>query len=127
MKINDLNNLSVSKAKIELEKCCFSTKWLNTMINLRPFNSVEDIYLGSDKSWKKCVEIDFVEAFQGHPKIGDLSSLSAKFLNTSEIASKEQRGMDNANTNIIKRLAKKNIEYESKFGFIFIVLMPLLL
>ena len=62
-----------------------------------------------------------MQAFQGHPKIGDVGSLKAKYANTKELAAGEQSGMTVATDDVISTLAKGNLDYENKFGFIFIV------
>ena len=49
---------------------------------------------------------DFLEAFKGHPKIGDVSSLAKKYANTTHIAANEQSGMNSANDQVIESLAR---------------------
>lgn len=66
-------------------------------------------------------EADLLEAFDGHPKIGDVSSLKAKYRHTQSAAAHEQSGASTASDTILSELAKLNQDYESKFGFIFIV------
>ncbi|MEQ8802229.1 MAG: 2-oxo-4-hydroxy-4-carboxy-5-ureidoimidazoline decarboxylase, partial [Haliea sp.] len=66
-------------------------------------------------------EADLLEAFEGHPKIGDVNSLKAKYSSTKALAAGEQSSVDEAGDAIIEALARGNSEYEEKFGFIFIV------
>ncbi len=121
MKLNELNSLSSELLKVELTKCCGSSTWVNQMMRVFPVQDEQDIFLNSLNIWNNCNEQDYLEAFEHHPKIGDISSLKKKFANTSQWASAEQSSVQNANDETIKLLAKKNDEYETKFGFIFIV------
>ena len=121
MAISFINNLSRENTFSALEKCCVSKTWINGMVNSIPFDSANALFLASDKSWASCAEPDWLEAFTGHPKIGDVSSLAKKFANTHTWAGNEQSGMNKADMKIIEQLAKGNQDYEGKFGFIFIV------
>jgi 2-oxo-4-hydroxy-4-carboxy-5-ureidoimidazoline decarboxylase len=62
-----------------------------------------------------------LEAFEHHPKIGDINSLKEKYPNTKEWASDEQAGINVASEEVLHAVAKGNEDYEKKFGYIFIV------
>ena len=64
---------------------------------------------------------DYLEACRGHPKIGDIKLLKAKYPRTQELAADEQSSLATASRAIMTDLAERNKEYEKKFGFIFIV------
>ncbi len=64
---------------------------------------------------------DILQAFEAHPKIGDVSSLREKYRNTKAIAGHEQSGANNADEQTLQSLAQGNSDYENKFGYIFIV------
>lgn len=121
MTFSELNTLSEEQAFVEFEKCCGAKEWITPMVNGRPYNSMEELLNIADNHWKSCSEEAIYEAFHHHPKIGDISSLSKKFANTKEWAGNEQGKVAEANTEVIKELAQGNSDYESKFGFIFIV------
>ncbi|MCC6601113.1 MAG: 2-oxo-4-hydroxy-4-carboxy-5-ureidoimidazoline decarboxylase [Crocinitomicaceae bacterium] len=121
MTIEEINSLSVDAAKQALNKCCVSSVWTNEMVAARPFQSAEDMLTKASEIWAGCGEGDWLEAFTGHPKIGDVESLSKKYSHTKEWAGNEQGGMNNASMEVIQRLADGNKVYEEKFGFIFIV------
>ena len=72
-------------------------------------------------SWLGLSEQDYLQAFDGHPRIGDVQSLKEKYKNTQHLASHEQAGVKGAGEEIILELADLNTRYENKFGFIFIV------
>lgn len=121
MTLIDFNSQSKEFAFKEVFNCCGSTSWATQVVSNRPFSTVEKLKLVSDEIWKNISVEDILEAFTYHPKIGDKKSLEKKFASTSNWATNEQSGVDKAEINILEELAKGNLEYENKFGFIFIV------
>jgi len=121
MTIEELNKLSKEKAFEELFKCCGCTPWAQNLTDFRPFKSKEELLKVSDMNWITCEIEEGMEAFSHHPKIGDLKSLEKKFAATKEWAAGEQSGVDEATQETLIALSKGNMEYEKKFGFIFIV------
>ena len=116
MTLNELNNLSKEEAGKLLSSCCGSSKWSSLLMKKFPFKDENDLVAVAEYSWyNECAEADWLEAFTHHPKIGDVKSLTEKF------AGKEQAAVAAASKEIIEALAKANSDYETKFGFIFIV------
>ena len=75
----------------------------------------------ADEVWALSTEDDFLQAFEGHPEIGDVSTLREKYRNTEKLAGHEQSGVNSANEDTLQLLAQGNNDYKEKFGFIFIV------
>ena len=121
MDINLFNQLSRNDAQTELIKCCSSLSWVEKMVKGRPYDDFLDLVEKSEEVWFSLAKGDWLEAFSGHPKIGDINSLKKKFAETKRWANNEQAGMKSASDDIIKELAHYNDIYEKKFGFIFIV------
>ena len=120
--LENLNALSKADAFTKFEQCCVSKTWVNAMVDNRPYSNENDLIKKAASIWfNDCTNDDFKEAFTGHPKIGDVESLKAKFANTKEWASGEQSKMSEANEATIKALSVANADYENKFGYIFIV------
>ena len=116
MNLVAFNTLPEETAKKELFACCGSEKWTSAMMKHFPFVSEKQLVDLSSRIWyEECNEVDWCESFTHHPKIGDVKSLTEKF------AGKEQAGVAAATTETIEALAKANLNYESKNGFIFIV------
>ncbi len=110
---NKLNK--TEKAKI-LMSCCGSVNWTNLLMEQFPFSSERDLVVAATEIWyNQCSSMDWLESFSHHPKIGDVKSLTKKF------AGKEQASVAKAAKKTITSLANANKEYETKFGFIFIV------
>lgn len=121
MNIDALNKLSEGDAYAAFEQCCTADKWVNNMVQSRPFNSENDLFQKADFFWKQCSKKDWIQACEGHPKIGDVSSLKKKYAATQQMAGHEQSGMNEADDVVIEALAEGNKQYENKFGYIFIV------
>lgn len=85
------------------------------------FASDQELMTRAERVWGSLIEADYLEAFLGHPRIGDVDSLRQKYANTKAIADGEQSGVDSADEATLARLAAANDEYFDKFGFIFIV------
>lgn len=121
MNVAQLNCLTVEQATHAFMQCCTSSTWVNSMVQARPFADNKAIVKQADLAWQKLDEADYLEAFEGHPKIGDVSSLRAKYANTKELAGNEQGLVKEAADDVLEVLSQGNSDYEDKFGFIFIV------
>ena len=121
MTLTVLNDLPAVVARQEFLRCCESVPWASKMIEKRPFKSNAELFETAAALWAGLKEEDWLEAFAGHPKIGDVKSLAKKFSSIRQWASGEQSGVDVATDEVLQRLAGGNSNYEKKFGFIFIV------
>ena len=121
MTFHELNTLPKEKLAVELYRCCGSKKWVSKMFPFFPADDLVELLEDAEEQWFKCCEADWKEAFSQHPKIGDKDSLREKFASTANWAEGEQSGVGNASEKVLDELAKANKEYESKFGYIFIV------
>ncbi|GHD25547.1 2-oxo-4-hydroxy-4-carboxy-5-ureidoimidazoline decarboxylase [Parahalioglobus pacificus] len=121
MNVATLNQASQQEAAQLLRQCCTSEKWISRLLQARPFADAQGLAAAADKAWRDLAEIDYLEAFDGHPKIGDVNSLKAKYANTKALAGGEQSAVDTASDEVLAALAEGNRAYDDKFGFIFIV------
>ena len=121
MSLDKLNDANTEQVYSIFESCCCAPKWIENMISARPFAHGKDLLVASDNCFLQLSEADYVEAFKGHPQIGNLQTLHDKYANTSDSASHEQSGMSDADQLVIEEMHALNIKYLQKFGFIFIV------
>ena len=121
MELAKLNELSHADATTAFMQCCTASEWVEQLVQARPFATADALREKADAIWSTLAEKDFLEAFDGHPKIGDVGSLKAKYANTKALASGEQSSVNEASDEVINALAAGNTAYEEKFGFIFIV------
>ena len=120
MNLEELNQGDSEQACIELLKCCGSSQWTEKMLAARPYNSVSHLLELEGQIWSDLGEVDYLEAFAAHPKIG-ASKPPDNAKNTESWTSKEQAGMMSADEQTKLKLKTKNQKYAEKFGYIFIV------
>lgn len=121
MTFDELNSLEDGKAAKFFEQCCASTKWVNSMVDARPYADIDTIKVQAKKAWATCGRKDVLAAFKAHPMIGNIESLRKKFENTKAIAAGEQSGAHKASEQTLHALKNDNIAYLNKHGFIFII------
>jgi allantoicase len=96
----------------ELRRVCGSSRWVDAMLNARPFASWEALLAASDETWFSLDASDWLEAFAAHPRIGERKP---------GWSSQEQSGTRTASEETMQAIADGNREYEEKFGFIYLV------
>ena len=118
---DNLNRLSPNDLLSVLERSCASTRWIEEMTARRPFADEKSLRQAATDVWWSLDEGDWREAFQAHPRIGDVDSLREKFANTCDLATGEQAGVQSASDTTLNELTSANAAYEAKFGYLFIV------
>jgi len=121
MTITELNQLDLKTAGQAFTQCCTAEAWVEKMLLAMPYDNIETLSVQANNNWQGLSEADYLQAFEGHPKIGDVSSLREKYRATEQLASGEQSGVNNATEHSLIELKQLNDDYEEKFGFIFIV------
>ena len=121
MNVEQLNSLTSDEATDTFMQCCTSSIWVQAMVQLRPFTNKAEAKYKADLAWQVLSKSDYLEAFEGHPQIGNVNTLREKYANTKALASGEQSSVNEATEEVIAALAKGNADYLEKFGFIFIV------
>jgi 2-oxo-4-hydroxy-4-carboxy-5-ureidoimidazoline decarboxylase len=116
-----LNSLPTSEAESELAKCCGSKRWAQKMIQARPFANWNELTTRAEQIWWSLDPIDWLEAFQSHPKIGEKKATAATGVEAQKWSEDEQYGIRNSSQQTMDALAVMNREYEKKFDYIFIV------
>jgi len=119
--LDRLNSLSNTEAEAEFLKCCGSTVWARAMSDARPFETRDALLAEADKIWWLLNQEDWLEAFRAHPKIGEQKAAAAQSEQARSWSAQEQTGAANASAGTMAELAQRNRDYESRFGFIFIV------
>jgi 2-oxo-4-hydroxy-4-carboxy-5-ureidoimidazoline decarboxylase len=117
-----LDELPPADARVALERCCGARRWVDGMLQRRPFGSREALLRAADEIWSACDRDDYLEAFAHHPRIGtDPAALRARFAATAQWSAAEQAGAVQADDATLARLQELNAAYAARFGFIFIV------
>jgi 2-oxo-4-hydroxy-4-carboxy-5-ureidoimidazoline decarboxylase len=121
MTLDELNRLPEAEARKTFHDCNAAEKWGSALAANRPFTDLAALKKHAASVWSTLGEIDFLQAFEAHPMIGDVDSLRKKYASTKATASGEQSGAAGADEAVLTELSVKNREYLEKFGFIFIV------
>lgn len=122
--LENLNAATQTDARQTFARCCGASKWAAHMAEMRPYADAESVYQQSEIAFDELGEDDWREAFEHHPRIGDLDALRAKFSTldaTKEWAAGEQSETRAASEQTLQALAQGNRDYEDRFGFLFIV------
>jgi len=119
--ISRLNELSAADAQAEFLKCCGSTRWAKTLAGARPFQSIDELLAKADDVWWSLDQADWFEAFRAHPKIGEKKAPAGQSEQAQKWSAAEQSGAAGADAVVRLALADGNLEYERRFGFIYIV------
>ena len=108
-------------ARALLAACCGSSRWVERMLERRPFGSLEELLSIARREWFALAPDDWREAFAQHPRIGNREDLQRRFATTRQLSEREQSGIAGAPHEILDALADANRSYEERFGYIFIV------
>lgn len=99
--------------------CCGARKWAQQMVALRPIESVIALSDSADRAWAAMGEEDWMEAFACHPRIGERKTQAAG--RSGAWSKQEQSSVAGAESAVLADLEDGNAQYESKFGFTYIV------
>lgn len=108
-----VNALDDGAAREALARCCGARRWVDGMIAARPFVSDRAVLEAADRVWWALGRGDWLEAFAGHPRIGERVG--------DEQSRGEQAGMDDATAATRWALAEGNRAYERRFGHVFLI------
>jgi OHCU decarboxylase len=111
-----LNALAAEDAEVLLYECCASTRWVNRMERSRPFPELQTLRQTAEAIWWSLDKEDWLEAFAGHPRVGD--GLVEK---TARWPRLEQEMVATAAAAVLADLAECNRAYEERFGHVFLV------
>ena len=116
-----LNTLLPGELQRALRTCCGATRWVRSMATALPLASVENALAAADAAWAACGEDDWHEAFRAHPRIGERKAHQDTGAQAARWSSQEQAAVNASGDDVRAALAAVNAEYESRFGFIYIV------
>jgi OHCU decarboxylase len=119
--LDELNAIGRAEARSVLEACCGSSRWVDGMVEQRPFSSVEEVLTVADRVWNETGPEDWLEAFRHHPRIGERKSAAPQSSIAAGWSAGEQSSFGVAERLVQDQLAEINRRYEERFGYIYIV------
>ncbi len=118
MNINAINNLTADDLRVRLQSCCHCSAWAERVAVSAPFSTAGNLLECCATEWLRATEEEILEAFSGHPQIGDMNALRNKYASTASV---EQGQVTNADETVLLALHERNQVYLKKFGFIFVI------
>ena len=109
-----------TEAVREVMACCAARAWAEVLAERRPFQDEASLLAASDEVWLSLPPTGWLEAFLGHPRIGE-SSARAPVTAQSASWSRQEQGKVADSDEVKATLAAANRAYEQRFGHIFIV------
>ncbi len=109
-----LNALPDQEARVELLGCCGSRRWAAHVSAGRPYADNAALLAAADAAWDAATEADMREAFAAHPRIGEPQHGGAQ-------ERSEQAASAGADAATREALQEGNLEYERRFGHIYLV------
>lgn len=120
-KLAQLNTMDARSANEWFMQTCTAIRWCELMTESRPYPSIDHLNKQAISHWQSMQRSDYMQAFEGHPMIGDIHSLRKKYAATKAIAGNEQAGTASASDTTLQALQQTNKDYLAKHGFIFII------
>jgi 2-oxo-4-hydroxy-4-carboxy-5-ureidoimidazoline decarboxylase len=116
-----LNAHTREDAAALLLRCCGSARWVDGMLQRRPFASREALHAAADQAWAVLTRDDYLEAFAGHPRIGETAPAHGRLEPTAAWSRDEQSVASRGDADTQRALRLANGAYEARFGFVFLV------
>jgi 2-oxo-4-hydroxy-4-carboxy-5-ureidoimidazoline decarboxylase len=114
------NTLNSEAATSALLNCCAAHRWARGVAARRPYLNEDQLFKTADIVWATTDELDWMQAFKAHPRIGERNAAHAS-AQSSTWSEQEQSTADAAQEDILAELASGNARYEEIFGFTYIV------
>ena len=118
---DDLNFRGEADARDALTRCCGASRWVEAMLEARPFAGDEALFETAERLWWSLEPEDWREAFAHHPRIGERRLEQARFAKTASWSKGEQAGTAKAPQEVLDALHRGNIAYEERFGHVFLI------
>ncbi len=115
------NELSDRAAQQALLECCSASKWAEQMVAARPYASPQDAIRQSNAIVAALTVADLADALAGHPRIGERPDGGNGTPGATHWSWQEQSGVDADDATTGPALAEANLEYEQRFGHIYLV------
>ena len=122
--LRQFNQLQADAAQTMVMGWCHCTSWAADVVKHRPYSDVQQLSDYCATRWQLATPAEVEAALAAHPLIGDVELLRAKFAPGDEQAStamSEQGQVLQASGAILDELARLNVAYKQRHGFIFVI------
>ena len=108
------NSAGVGEARTALLDVCASRAWVRRLLERRPYADAAALVAAADAAMAELSPEDLAEAIAGHPPIGRPEP-------GNPATAREQAGMTGASPELRARMLELNLEYQKRFGHVFLI------
>jgi 2-oxo-4-hydroxy-4-carboxy-5-ureidoimidazoline decarboxylase len=119
--LRQFNELPAAAAREALLACCAAPSWADRMLTGRPYCSAQDAIRQSDTIVTSLTIADLAQALDAHPRIGEKRAAEHAAGQSARWSRQEQAAASTASARTAAELAAGNLEYEQRFGHIYLV------
>ena len=120
MNIAEFNLLPMQQATEILRNCVQISSWGENIVVHRPFINSENLYNYAKQQTDTWTWQQISEALGNHPRIGEKKAIQSLNEREQQFSKNEQSNVNLTNA-VQDALYKGNVDYENKFGFIFLI------
>ncbi|AME02462.1 OHCU decarboxylase [Moraxella osloensis] len=120
MNITEFNQLSPNEAETLLKNCVQINEWANRIVTQRPFSDSQQLYNFAKDQAMTWTWQQISDALGNHPRIGEKKAIQSLNEREQQFSKNEQSNVNLTNA-VQDALYKGNVDYENKFGFIFLI------
>lgn len=113
-----LNAMPRAELDVVLRNCLAVPRWADALAEGRPYPDADALLARADELTAGLTDDEVRAALADHPKIGERAASGSA---TAAWSRSEQSGVDNRDTGLAERLRVANVEYERRFGHIYLV------
>lgn len=116
--IQSVNEMPADALHELFARCVTVSRVADTLVANRPYADMEQLSARIAELVDGLSDSEIRQALDAHPRIGELPANDSPTANWSAT---EQSGVDSSDTQLAERLRTANIEYERRFGHIYLV------
>ncbi len=118
MSLETFNLYSRDRAQAEIRPCVDIDRWIDVVVDARPYSNVEDVVRVAREAAAPWSEAEIDGALAHHPRIGERA---AGHHDEAKLSRSEQAGVDATDNTVTAALLEGNRAYEEKFGRVFLI------
>jgi 2-oxo-4-hydroxy-4-carboxy-5-ureidoimidazoline decarboxylase len=122
--LEDFNTAPAAGLRARLRDCCAAGAWIEAVTAGRPYPDEQALGKASDEATASLDDRGLAQALAGHPRIGDRLAAPEPDREAGRDPAwsrQEQSGMNAATDDIRSAIAAANVEYERRFGHVYLV------
>jgi len=116
--VASFNEMDEDVARDRLLTCLDVPRWADELLAARPFDDLEQLEARITDVAATMSDEELERALARHPRIGERADATK---HDASHSSREQSGVDRADTDIVRQLEHGNRDYEERFGRVFII------